>query len=207
MPAVDIIDASRNRTGKIDLADEIFGAPVKKSLVHEALVMQLANARQGTHATKTRHFVSGGGVKPWRQKGTGRARAGTIRSPLWRGGGIIHGPHPRDYSYSMPKKAVRQALAAILSAKLKDGGLIVMDSLAVTAPRTKEAAALINGLGLTGGVMLLTVGADPNLYLAARNIPGVKVCRVENINAYDLLKYKNLLADRDSINKLQETLK
>ena len=207
MPAVDIVDANNKKTGTMDLAEEIFGAPARKPLVHEALVMQLANTRQGTHATKTRHFVSGGGVKPWRQKGTGRARAGTIRSPLWRGGGIIHGPHPRDYSYSMPKKAVRQALAAILSTKLKEGSLVVMDSLAVASPKTKQAVALINGLGLTGGVMLMITGADPNLYLAARNIPGVKVCRVENINTYDLLKYKNLLADRESINKLQETLK
>jgi len=207
MPAVDVIDGKKKKAGSMELAEEIFGIPGKKSLVHEVIVMQLANARQGTHSTKTRHFVSGGGAKPWRQKGTGRARAGSSRSPLWRSGGIIHGPHPRDYSYSMPKKAVRHALAMILSTKLKDGELVIMEKLAVKEPRTKEAVAILSGLGLTGGILVLTTGADNNLYLAARNIPNVKVCRVENINAFDLLKYKNLLADRDTINKLQETLK
>lgn len=207
MPAVDIIDANKKKTGTIELADDLFGMKPKKSLVHQALVQQLANARQGTVNTKTRHFVSGGGAKPYRQKGTGRARAGTSRSPLWRGGGIIFGPHPRDYTTSMPKKAARQAMASVLSAKLIDGELIVVDRLAVNEPKTKQATAIINGLGLTGTIMILTTGEDKNLYLAARNIKGVKVCRVENINVFDLLKYKTLLADKDTVNKLQEVLK
>lgn len=207
MPAVDIIDANKKKTGVMDLSDELFGVNPKKSLVHEAVVMQLANARQGTAGTKTRHFVSGGGVKPFRQKGTGRARAGTIRSPLWRGGGIVFGPHPRDYSYSMPKKAARQALASVLSSKLIEGTLFVMDKLAVSAPRTSEAAAMLKALGLTGKTMILTTGEDRNLYLAARNLPGVSVFRVENVNVYDLLKHDNLLADRETLAKLQEVLK
>jgi large subunit ribosomal protein L4 len=207
MPAVDIINAARKKTGEMELAEELFGVPPRKSLVHEALVMQLANARQGTSGTKTRHFVSGGGVKPYRQKGTGRARAGSSRSPLWRHGGIIFGPHPRDYSYTMPKKAVRQALASVLSTKLKDGELVVMDSLKVSAPKTREAAAMIGGLGLTGSTMILTTGADRNLYLAARNIAGINVCRVENINIFDLLKCKNLLMDKETVEKLQEAFK
>ena len=206
MPAVDIIDATRKKTGEMVLIDELFGVPPRKSLVHEALVMQLANARQGTANTKTRHFVSGGGVKPFRQKGTGRARAGSSRSPLWRGGGIIFGPHPRDYSYTMPKKAVRQAIASILSSKLKDGELLVVDKLSVSGPKTKEAAALIKGLGLTGNTMILTTGEDKNLYLAARNIAGITVCRVENVNVFDLLKYKNLVSDRQAMEKLQEVM-
>ena len=176
-------------------------------LVQDALVMQRANARQGTAGTKTRHFVSGGGIKPYKQKGTGRARAGSIRSPLWKGGGTIFGPHPRDYSYSMPKKASKKALQSLLSAKLRDGEMIVMDKLAVSGPKTKEAAALLSGLNISGTTMILTTGEDKTLYLAARNIPGVKVCRLENINVYDLLKYKNLLSDRDTLEKLQEVLK
>jgi len=207
MPAVDITDATRKKTGVMELSEELFGVPARKSLVHEALVMQLANARQGTSNTKTRHFVSGGGVKPFRQKGTGRARAGSSRSPLWRKGGIVFGPHPRDYSYTMPKKAVRQAIASVLSTKLKDGDLVVVDKLSVSGPKTREAAALINGLGLTGNTMILTTGEDKNLYLAARNIAGISVCRVENLNIFDLLKFKNLLADKETMERLQEVLK
>lgn len=207
MPAVDIIDANRKKTGSMELADELFGIIPKKSLVHQALVIQRANARQGNAETKTRHFVSGGGAKPYRQKGTGRARAGTNRSPLWRGGGIIFGPHSRDYSSSMPKKASKKALASVLSSKLTGGEFFVLDSYNLNEPKTKLAAALIAGLGVTGTTMILTTGENENIYLAARNIKGVKVCRVENINIYELLKYKNLLADKDAVNKLQEVLK
>jgi large subunit ribosomal protein L4 len=207
MPAVDIIDAKKSKKGQMELADELFGAVVNKGLVHEALVMQRANARQGNAQTKTRHFVSGGGAKPWRQKGTGRARSGTNRSPLWRGGGVVFGPHPRDYSYTMPKKASRQALASVLSAKLKDGNLMVLDKFELAGPKTKQAAQLLGGLGMSGTTLILTTGADKTILLAARNIPGVKVCRVENINIYDLLVYKNLLADREAMDKLQEVLK
>ena len=207
MPAVDIIDAKKTKKGVMELSDELFGATPNRGLVHEALVMQRANARQGNAQTKTRHFVSGGGAKPWRQKGTGRARSGTNRSPLWRGGGIIFGPHPRDYSYTMPKKASRQAMASVLSAKLKDGNLVVLENFALDAPKTKQAAGLLSGLGMAGNTLILTSGADRTVLLAARNIPGVKVCRVENINIYDLLVYKNLLADREAMDKLQEVLK
>ncbi|MHB8173380.1 MAG: 50S ribosomal protein L4 [Nitrospirota bacterium] len=206
MPAVDIIDAKNQKTGKVDLSDDVFGVNVNSGLIHEAFLMQRANARQGNAETKTRHFVSGGGVKPYRQKGTGRARAGSSRSGLWRHGGIIFGPHPRDYSYSMPKKAARQALSAVLSEKLLDGELFIMDKLTVAEPKTKAAAELLSSLGLTGTTLILTAGADRNIYLAARNIPSVKVCRVENVNIYDLLKYKNLLSDKESLEKLQEAL-
>jgi large subunit ribosomal protein L4 len=206
MPAVDVIDANKKKKGTMELAESLFGVKPRRSLVHEALVKQLANARQGTAGTKTRHFVRGGGKKPYRQKGTGRARAGTSRSPLWKGGGTIFGPHPRDYSYNMPKKASRLALASVLSAKLSSGELTVLDKLSFSEPKTKEAAALLGGLGLTGKTMILTAGGDNNVYLAARNIKDVKVCRVENINVFDLLKCKNLLADKDALDKLQEVL-
>ncbi len=206
MPSVDVIDSKKQKTGNISLSDDVFGVKVNSGLIHEAFLMHRANARQGTAETKTRHFVSGGGVKPYRQKGTGRARAGSSRSGLWRHGGIIFGPHPRDYSYSMPKKASRAALSAVLSAKLVDGELFVLDKLAVGEPKTKAAAALFSSLGLAGTILVLTSGADKNIYLAARNIPNVKVCRVENVNIYDLLKYKNLLSDRESLEKLQEAL-
>lgn len=207
MPAVDVVDAKRNKTGEMELKEELFGTTLNKALVHESLIMHRANARQGTAGTKTRHFVSGGGIKPWRQKGTGRARAGSTRSPLWRGGGTIFGPHPRDYSYTMPRKANREALASVLSAKLRDGEIVVLDRLAVKEPRTKEAMGILDGLGLSGKTMILTTGEDRNLYLAARNLPGVTVCRVENINIYDLLTHKNLLADKDTLQRLQEVLK
>ncbi len=206
MPSVDLVDSKKQKTGNVNLSDDVFGVKVNSGLVHEAFLMQRANARQGTSETKTRHFVSGGGVKPYRQKGTGRARAGSSRSGLWRHGGIIFGPHPRDYSYSMPKKASRAALAAVLSAKVADGELLVMDKLTLEEPKTRAAAALFSSLGLTGSTLVLTSGADRSIYLAARNIPSVKVCRVENINIYDLLKYKNLLSDRESLEKLQEAL-
>ena len=207
MPAVDILDANRKKAGQMELADEIFGVQPNRGLVHEALVMQRANARQGTANTKTRHFVSGGGVKPYRQKGTGRARAGSIRSPLFRKGGVIFGPHPRDYSYSMPKKAARLAMASVLSAKLAAGELIVVDRLALSEAKTKQAAALLSGLNIAGKTVILTTGEDRSIYLAARNIPGVTVCRVENVNVYDLLAHKNLLTDKAAIEKLQEVLK
>lgn len=207
MPAVDILDANRKKAGQMELADEIFGVQPNRGLVHEALVMQRANARQGTANTKTRHFVSGGGVKPYRQKGTGRARAGSIRSPLFRKGGVIFGPHSRDYSYSMPKKAARLAMASVLSAKLAAGELIVVDSLALSEAKTKQAAALLSGLNIAGKTVILTTGEDRSIYLAARNIPGVTVCRVENVNVYDLLAHKNLLTDKAAIEKLQEVLK
>lgn len=207
MPAVDIIDAKKNKAGKIVLADEVFGVTVNKGLVHEALVNQLANARQGTAQTKTRHFVSGGGIKPWRQKGTGRARSGSSRSPIWRHGGVVFGPHPRDYSYALPKKAARQALTSVLSSKLASGNLLVLDKIAFSAPKTSEAAAFINGLGLSGTTLIITTGEDRNTYLAARNIAGVSVIRVENVNVYDLLKHTNVVADRGAVEKLQEVLK
>jgi large subunit ribosomal protein L4 len=207
MPAVEIVDTSRKKAGNMELADSVFGVTPNTALVHEALVMQRANARQGTSNTKTRHFVSGGGIKPWRQKGTGRARSGSNRSPIWRHGGIIFGPHPRDYSYSMPKKAARQALAGVLSAKLKDGELVVLERLSLKEAKTKEAASLLSGLGLTGGTLILTTGEDKDIYMAARNIPKVKVLRIENINIYDLLTHKNLLSDKETIEKLQEVLR
>jgi large subunit ribosomal protein L4 len=207
MPSVEIVDSNRKKAGQVELADEVFGIKPNMDLVQDAMVMQRANARQGTAGTKTRHFVSGGGIKPYKQKGTGRARAGSIRSPLWKGGGTIFGPHPRDYSYSMPKKASKKALQSLLSAKLRDGEMIVMDKLAVSGPKTKEAAALLAGLNISGTTMILTTGEDNTIFLAARNIPGVKVCRLENINVYDLLKYRNLLSDRDTLEKLQEVLK
>lgn len=207
MPAVDILDSKNNKAGKLELADEVFGVKPNKGLVHEALVNQLANARQGTAGTKTRHFVSGGGIKPWRQKGTGRARSGSSRSPIWRHGGVVFGPHPRDYSYALPKRASRQALTSVLSARLASGNLIVVDKIAFSGPKTKEAAAFIAGLNLTGTTLLISTGEDRNTYLAARNLAGVTVIRVENINVFDLLKHANIVADRGAVEKLQEVLK
>jgi len=204
MPSVDVIDGKKGKKGSVELSDRLFGVKPDRHIVHEALLMQQANSRQGTHSSKTRHFVRGGGKKPYRQKGTGRARAGTIRSPLWKGGGIIFGPHPRDYSFSMPKKAARKAIASLLSAKLAEGELTVLDKMDFSEPKTKEGAALMQGLGLEGKTLVLVSGDNPNVYLSLRNLKDVKVIRVENVNVFDLLKYKNLLTDQDAVNKLQQ---
>ncbi len=205
MPQVEVKDINNNVVGTVSLPESIFAVKVNEGLLHAAVVNYLANQRQGTHATKTRGMVRGGGRKPWRQKHTGRARHGSIRSPLWRGGGVVFGPQPRDYSYRMPKKQRRLALKAALSAKLQDGELIVVDSLNIDEPRTKKMVEVLKGLGIDGqSVLVVTKEKDENVLLSARNIPGVTVMRAQDLNTYEVLVHERVVLTREALQKIQE---
>jgi large subunit ribosomal protein L4 len=203
MVEVEIKNRNNATVGNIKLNDEVFSVPINGPLLHDAVVNYLANQRQGTHATKTKGLVSGGGKKPWKQKHTGRARAGSIRSPLWRGGGIVFGPQPRDYSYNLPKKAKRLALKTALSLKMSDGAITIIDGLSMDKPKTKEIIATLKNLGLEGEkVLIITPENDKIITLSARNIPGVKVVRVSDLNSYDVLVHGRLLMTKDAVTKL-----
>jgi len=203
MPEVEVVDKENNPVGKTELPDEIFGVEVNKALLHEVVLNHLANKRQGTATTKTRGLVSGGGRKPYRQKGTGRARAGSIRSPLWRGGGTVFGPQPRDYSYKLPKKKKWLALSSALAAKLSDGEIIVIDDLSINEPKTKAVKGLLKNLGLKN-VLMVIPERDETLELAARNIPRVDVARVKELNVYSILVHEKLLISQNAIEKMKE---
>ena len=205
MPEIEVKDINNNIIEKITLPEKIFGVEIKKELLHRVVVNYLANQRQGTHATKTRGMVTGGGKKPWRQKHTGRARHGSIRSPLWRGGGIIFGPQPRDYSYKIPKKQRRYALKSALSAKLKDGELIVIDKIEIEKPKTKKMLILLKSLGINGeSILFITAEKDENVYLSARNIPKVTVMKAMDINTYQILVHKKVVITKSALKKIQE---
>ncbi len=203
MASVAMVDMANKKVKDVELP-AVFGAEVKGHLLHTAVVNQLANRRAGTAATKNKALVSGGGKKPFKQKGTGRARAGSSRSPLWRHGGTIFGPMPRDYSYSIPKKEKRAALAAALSAKVQDNRLVLLDKLGLAGPRTKEMAGLLKNLGVAETALVLIAGENKNVALATRNMQTVKVLRMENINVYDLLKYRYLITTQDALKTIQE---
>ena len=204
MPTVNIIDAAKKSKGKIELPDDTFALTGKTALLHGAVRNYLANQRQGTHCTKTKGLVRGGGRKPYKQKGTGRARAGSIRSPLWKGGGTAFGPRPRDYSYSMPRQARRQALYAAISEKLAADEVVVIDNLVMDEPRTKIMVGILDSLELTG-ISLLVVVAElqGNLALAARNIPEVRVQTANNLHAYDVLSRSKVLITSDALEALK----
>ncbi len=206
MAEMNILNLNNEKVGTIQLDDKVFGAPVKKTLIHEIVTMQLANKRQGTAATKNKALVRGGGRKPWKQKKTGRARAGSIRSPLWVGGGTVFGPTPRDYSYREPIKKVRGALRSALSAKAKDGEIVVVKDLEIKEPKTKLMTGILNKLGLNEGVLILADKREKNVELASRNIPKVKVLPVSELNIYDLLKYKKLLITENGVRAIKEVL-
>lgn len=207
MAEIDIKDIKNKSVDKVSLKEDVFGLPVKKEILHSAVVNFLANQRQGTHATKTRGNVKGGSSKPWKQKNTGRARAGTIRSPLWKGGGTVFGPHPRDYSYSMNKKQRKLALKTALSAKLKENQMIVVDSLQLDAPKTKAMVAILDSLGLTGKkVLIVTKEKDDNVYLSSRNIPYIKVKRASDINTYSVMVSDCILVTKDALMSVQEAM-
>src|SRR3989304_6930639 len=202
MVQVPVVDLNNNVIGNVDLDEKIFGQPVNEALLHEAVTMSLNNQRQGTHSTKTRAFVSGGGKKPWKQKGSGRARSGLSRSPIWVGGGSVFGPHPRDYSYSMPRKKGRLALCSALSSKLKDKNLIILDSFGIKDGKTKEVVSLLRRLNVSGSTMIVCDSQNEFVYRGARNLPGVVVMDVVQINVYDLLKFKNLIITKDGVEKV-----
>lgn len=204
MPRVAIYNINGDQVGEIDLKDEVFGVPVHQQALHDAVTMQLAGRRRGTHDTKTRAEVSGGGRKPWRQKGTGRARAGSSRSPIWRGGGIVFGPHPRDYSFRIPRKVRRLAMKSALSSKVDSGSIIVLDELTINAPKTKDMVKMLQNLKVDRKALVVTAEKAEAVYKSARNIPGVKPLSVPGLNVYDLLAHNTLVITKDAVAKVEE---
>ncbi len=204
MPKVALYDMSGAQIGEIELNDDVFGIKPNEAAVQAFVKMQLANKRVGTHSTKTRAEVSGGGKKPWRQKGTGRARVGSTRNPVWRKGGVVFGPKPRDYSYTLPRKVRRLALKSALSSKVMDNNIIVVDKLVFDEPKTKVMLQVLEALKAANKTLVVTGDGDPNVSKSARNIPGVKPLRADFINVYDLLKHDTLLITQDAVNKVQE---
>jgi large subunit ribosomal protein L4 len=207
MPEMDIKDASGKSIGKIALPDEVFAAPVKRHLLHEAVRNYRAGGRAGTHDTKNRMEVSGGGKKPWKQKHTGRSRHGSSRSPLWRKGGTVQGPTPRDYSYALPKQMRRGALRSALTLKFKNEHIVVMETIALDSAKTRDLGALIEGgLGLSKKVLIVHNGENANLGLAARNHPRFKAVRAMAVNVYDILNHDYLVMSRGAVEKVGEVL-
>jgi large subunit ribosomal protein L4 len=203
---ITIVNGNNEKIGNVELKDEIFGGRVKTDLIWEAVVQENASERRGTHATKNRALVSGSGKKPWRQKGTGRARVGEIRNPLWRKGGIVFGPQPRSYAFELPRKVKRGALRAALAQKISDGAVIVVDTFTSAERKTKETAALLKRLGATGKTLLVDVSPDDGFSLSARNLAGVKLVRSNQLTARDVMDTTHVIATREAIEKLQESL-
>ena len=203
---VDIVNQQNEKVGSIDLRDEVFGGRIKTDLIHESVVRANAAERRGTHATKTRAMVSGSGKKPWRQKGTGRARVGEVRNPLWRKGGTVFGPRPRSYDYQLPRKVEKGALRAALSQRLRDGAVTVVDALSVGEIRTKAAAEMLKRLGIDGKVLLVDVKPEDRLALSVRNIEGVRLLPSNRISARDVMSTRRVVLTRAALEKLQEAL-
>src|SRR5271156_2188183 len=202
MPSVNIIDLNNKVVGTLDLSDEVFGAPVNENLLYEAVRHHLACARRGTASTKTRHEVAGSGKKLWKQKGTGRARMGSIRAPLWRHGGTVHGPQPRDYSYKLPRKMQLGALRSALSAKLRDGELRVVSEFAIAEAKSKLMRKTLDTLEASRTILLVDNSANRNLALASRNLEGVKLVASREVNVYDLLGHQHILLSQEAAKKL-----
>ena len=206
MPKVALYNTSGAQVGEVELADAVFGIEPNKHVLHSAVVMQLASERLGTHKTKGRSEVSGGGRKPWRQKGTGRARQGSIRAPQWKGGGTVFGPTPRSYAYKLPKKVRRLAIKSALSSKVLDNEIIVLDQLTMERPKTKEFATILNNLKVDRKALVVAAEYDDNIALSARNIPGVKFVAAEGINVYDVLAHDKLIMTKEAVAKVEEVL-
>ena len=204
MANLKVMDQNGKDSGEVTLNDKIFGIEPNESVVFEAIIRQRAGKRQGTSKVKNRSAVRGGGKKPWRQKGTGRARQGSIRAPQWRGGGTVFGPTPRSYAYTMPRKQRRLAIKSVLSQKLIDNDLIVLDKLTMSAPKTKELVSMLNGLNADGKVLI--VSDDNNVQLSARNLTKVKVVPVNGLNVEDAVNYGKLILDQDAVKKIEEVL-
>lgn len=205
MPTVDVFNLNREVTGQLELSEAIFGVPVKTHVLHEVVVYQLAKRRAGTAKTKGRSEVRGGGKKPWKQKGTGRARAGTSRSPIWRGGGTIHGPQPRDYEMHIPKKVRRLALKMALSQKVLDDEFKVIDQFKLDRIKTKDFVELMDRFEL-GKTLIVLPEHDDIIEKSARNIPNVKILRSEGLNVYDLLDYHVVILSRECVGRIEEAL-
>ena len=203
MANISVYNMEGAEVGKMDLNDGIFGVEIKPNLVHKAVVWHLANMRQGTQKAKTRSEVSGGGRKPYRQKGTGHARQGSTRAPQFTGGGVVFAPVPRDYSFKMNKKEKRIALKSALTSKVQDAEMIVVDKLEFEGAKTKEMAKVLENLK-AGKSLVVTDGTDMNVVLSARNIPGVKTINADMINVYDIVGHKNLIVTKDAVAKIEE---
>lgn len=204
MANLKVMDQNGKDSGEVTLNDKVFGIEPNESVVFEAIIRQRAGKRQGTSKVKNRSAVRGGGKKPWRQKGTGRARQGSIRAPQWRGGGTVFGPTPRSYAYTMPRKQRRLAIKSVLSQKLIDNDLIVLDKLTMSAPKTKELVSMLNGLNADGKVLI--VSDDNNVQLSARNLTKVKVVPVNGLNVEDAVNYGKLILDQAAVKKIEEVL-
>ncbi|EST10612.1 50S ribosomal protein L4 [Sporolactobacillus laevolacticus] len=206
MPKLTVFDQKGAEVGAVELADAVFGIEPNEHVVYQAVVMQQASQRQGTHAVKNRSAVRGGGRKPWKQKGTGRARQGSIRSPQWVGGGTVFGPTPRSYAYKLPKKVRRLAIKSVLSGKAGDNDLIVLDALTIEAPKTKEIVALLNNLSVSEKALIVTNDVDETAVLSSRNIPGVKVLAANEVNVLDVVAHNKLIVTKEAAAKLEEVL-
>jgi large subunit ribosomal protein L4 len=203
MPTVKVYNTEKKEVGEIQLNESIFGVEVSVEAMHQVVLAQLANKRQGTQSAKTRAEVRGGGIKPWRQKGTGRARQGSIRAPQWIHGGIVFAPKPRDYRVSVPKSMRRVAMKSALTSKVQENEMIVLENLAFDAPKTKEMVKVLNAFE-TKKTLIVVAESNENVYKSARNIPGIAVVPVNNINVYDILKYENLMITKDAVSKIEE---
>ena len=204
MPTIEVHDVNRASITQVEVNEDVFEKKVNESIYYEVIKMQMANARKGTACTKGRSDVRGGGAKPWRQKGTGRARAGTSRSPIWKGGGIVFGPKPRDFSMNVPKKIKKQALCGAISQKRADGNLTILDKIELNEIKTAKIAEILNKLDLKS-VLIIDEG-NKNLVLSAKNIPGVKILSPEGLNLYDILYYKDLVITQPCLEKIQRRL-
>lgn len=205
LPKVSVVNRRGETVEELELPEAVYGRPVNEALLHQALVRFLANQRQGTSAVKNRAAVAGGGRKPWRQKGTGRARQGSIRSPLWRSGGVAFGPVPREFRQDMPKKARRAALCCALSARLRDGELVVLDELVMSQPKTREMAGMLAELGASRPLLILPA-ADRNVALSARNLPGVRTVVADDLCVYDVLAHPKTVLTREAALRVGELL-
>ena len=206
MPTVNVYNMEGQQTGTIELNDNIFAAEVNKVVLHQVVVNYLANQRQGTQSTKTRTEVRGGGIKPWRQKGTGRARQGSIRAPQWTGGGVALGPKPRDYRFRLNKKVRKLAFKSALSAKAQADEIIVIEDLKMDEIKTAKIAAMLKGLNVTSKALIVTAENDTNVYKSARNIKGVEVSNVPTLNTYEILKNDKFIVSKEAIAKIEEVL-
>ncbi|NDY41309.1 50S ribosomal protein L4 [Dissulfurirhabdus thermomarina] len=205
MATLAVYDADRNKVGELEVSDDVFGVVVKEGVLHEVVQWQRAKRRAGTASTKGRGEVSGGGRKPWRQKGTGRARAGSVRSPLWRHGGVVFGPKPRDYGYALPKKVRRLALRMALSDKLRSDRITVLRGFGLERIKTKDMAALLRRFEVEKAVIVID-GRDEVVELSARNLPNVKVLPQDGLNVYDLLRYEHVILHEPAVARIQERL-
>jgi len=205
MSVLSVYDIEKSKVSELEVSDSVFGAPIKEHLIYEVVRMQMASRRKGTASTKGRSDVRGGGRKPWRQKGTGRARAGTIRSPIWRGGGIVFGPKPRDYSYKIPKKARKAALRSVLSLKVKEDKLLILRDFPMEEIKTKKFKEILDRFELKS-VLFVLDKPDPTLEKSSRNIRDIKMMRSEGVNVYDLLRYDNLVMLEPSVKMIERAL-